>query len=139
MYSRFPGRTDRPIRLPENYSGCAFSSAPPQVPSPPEAPSEHPPMQGPFTSMPPPEAPPKGAMPKEEDMIPPGPMVSPPPDRRPPEIPDTLRSLFGGKFPAFPGGMDFDELLLLGLIILLSHTEQQSDIVLWLALLLFCK
>ena len=53
-------------------------------------------------------------------------------------LPEGLRSLFGGRLPAFPGGMAFDELLL-GLILLLSHNDQQSDVILWLALLLFCK
>ncbi len=37
------------------------------------------------------------------------------------------------------GGIRFEELLLIGLIILLARTEQGSDVILWLALLLFCK
>ena len=51
-----------------------------------------------------------------------------------------FQGLFGHMGNAFPfgHGMGFDELLIIGLIILLSRTEQESDVVLWLALLLFC-
>ena len=37
----------------------------------------------------------------------------------------------------FLQGIGFEELLLLGLIVLLAHNEKGNDIVLWLALLLF--
>ena len=52
------------------------------------------------------------------------------------------RSPFGGlKFNVgrmFSGGIGFEELLILGLIIMLSRNENESDIVLLLGLLLFC-
>ncbi len=48
-----------------------------------------------------------------------------------------LFSHAGHTFP-FAHGIGFDELLIIGLILLLSRTEQDSDAVLWLALLLFC-
>lgn len=45
-----------------------------------------------------------------------------------------LRRLLGGE----GGDEDHDRLLLLGLILLLSRTEGDSDILLWLSLLLLC-
>lgn len=47
-----------------------------------------------------------------------------------------LRRLLGGK--EGEGGEEKDRLLLLGLILLLSRTEGDSDILLWLSLLLLC-
>ena len=43
----------------------------------------------------------------------------------------------GRAFP-FSHGIGFDEILILGLILLLAREEESSDLVLWLALLLFC-
>ena len=109
MYSRFPRNTNTPIRLPDHYSGCAFSetdntkavhSEPPQI---------H------FSS--------------EETKN-----ISPHSDNR-----CAFPSSFGKSVTQFLGGMQFEELLLIGLIILLARSEQDSDIVLWLALLLFCR
>ena len=50
-----------------------------------------------------------------------------------------LSNPFGGAFGFLRGGLGFEELLLIGLILLLSHSEQENDTILWLALLLFCK
>ena len=47
--------------------------------------------------------------------------------------------LFGGVLPALPGGLESDELLLIGLILLLARSGEGSDVLPWLALLLFCK
>ena len=60
-----------------------------------------------------------------------------PPPRKPPF--DLLHHLTAhdGKLPFF-GGLDFEELLLIGLILLLSGSEQESDVTLVLALLLLC-
>lgn len=160
MYSRYPGRSDRPIRLPEHYSGCAF----PPTSAYPARPSDDPPISVPFTpasAQPTQEAEQekKAAQtsaahdepvsPAQEPRVPPheakegaSPVSQP---EEPKALPvsggaaEGIRSLFSGKFPAFPGGMSFDELLIIGLILLLSHSEQDSDIILWLALLLFCK
>ena len=138
MYSRYPGRPDRPIQLPEHYSGCAFSASAPN-----RMPPEPPPISVPYTPAPIPEPQAHVSQPPPPSPPPTDPEPEAPPEPRkeklPNVLPEGLRALFGGKLPAFPGGMTFDELLLLGLILLLAHSEQQSDIILWLALLLFCK
>ena len=48
-------------------------------------------------------------------------------------------SLFGDHGLSIPIGLSFDELLLIGLILLLARSETESDVILWLVLLLFCK
>ena len=48
-------------------------------------------------------------------------------------------SLFGKPLSLSIPGLDFEELLLIGLILLLARSEQENDLILWLALLLFCK
>ena len=103
MYSRFPRHSDQPIRLPEHYSGCAFSEAEPAPPPPPPAP--------------------------------------PPSERRdaPSALNEEVASVFGKSLHLFSESIQFEELLLIGLIILLARSEQESDVILWLALLLFCK
>lgn len=62
---------------------------------------------------------------------------------RPPrgrELPTPLHTLFGKMGSAFPfsHGIGFDELLILGVILLLARNEDDSDLILWLVLLLFC-
>ncbi len=165
MYSRYDHREDRPIRLPENYSGTAFSDrpAPPKTPPRDAAPPHQleigkptPPPNRPIGNMP---APPRPVIlpPKEEVREEPhitalpapdlpvrdddrAKAPPPPADRRPAAFPQPFQGLFGHMGNAFPfgHGIGFDELLIIGLIILLSRTEQESDVVLWLALLLFC-
>ena len=105
MYSRFPKPSDRPIRLPEHYSGCAFSEAEPN----PHAP------------------PPPSPCPKKER------------EDSPSCMKGEITSVFGRSLNLFSGGLQFEELLLIGLILLLARSEQESDVILWLALLLFCK
>lgn len=109
MYSRFPRRSEHPLQIPEHYSGCAFSESEPIISPQPEPP--------------PPE--------QHDD----SPKEAPPP--KPPR--SELPSLFGNSLSFLGGGLNFEELLLIGLILLLSRSEQDSDVILWLALLLFCK
>ena len=134
MYSRYHNRPDRPIRLPENYNGCAFSptvtanhaSNPPEPtrrleigkPSPPlfqiaRETVENPPITE--------ETPPV----QETGLL----QASP-----------SLPTLLGreGRIRSLLHGIGFEELLLLGLIFLLAGSEESSDVVLWLVLLLFC-
>lgn len=111
MYSRYPDR------LPEHYSGCAFR----------QGREDRPPISVPFSEMP--SAPPPPP--------PPPPSCPPPPPPKPQE--KTSYDLFGGVLPALPGGLEGDELLLVGLILLLARSGEGADILPWLALLLFCK
>ena len=133
MYSRYHNRPDRPIRLPENYNGCAFSppvevnrvssvsEMPRQLeigkPSPPTFPVVRE-VEGPHI---PEEAPPT----QEIGLLQGGP---------------SLPGMLGreGRIHSLLHGIGFEELLLLGLILLLAGSEESSDVVLWLVLLLFC-
>ena len=75
--------------------------------------------------------------PKQED-------ESHPYSQKPNSEPSFLKpfeGLFGQLGHAFPfsHGLGFDELLLLGLILLIAQSDtESSDVVLWLVLLLFC-
>ncbi len=136
MYSRYHNRRDEPVRVPEHYGGTAFSERP-QPPEPPHRLNVARPT------------------PPEET-----PMPAPPHPARPPRLSETLREppvtlscdtckapeaekplsilppLAAKGFP-FGHGIGSEELLLIGLIVLLSGSEGGSDMVLWLALLLF--
>ena len=136
MYSRFQSRPEEGIRIPEHYSGCAFSPAPPTVekkreesasgrPRSMEAARPTPPPSKNSTSPPPtPLLPPR----EQTEKIPPSPPANP------------VQGLLGDLGKAFPlsHGIGFDELLLLGLILLLAQSGKDQDTLLWLALLLFC-
>ncbi len=98
-----------PDRLPEHYSGCAFR----------QERGDRPPISVPFSEVPPPPP-------------------CPPPPPQAPEKPSCC-DLFGGVLPALPGGLESDELLLIGLILLLARSGEGADVLPWLALLLFCK
>ena len=130
MYSRYQDSSDRPIRLPENYNGCAFSASRRS------------------------EERTRSDAPRRVEICKPAPNPAPREEvveeKTPDEIsehePSTETALTplsgmlgrtGSIFP-FSHGIGFDELLLLGLIVLLSHSEASSEIVLWLVLLLFC-
>ena len=145
MYSRYHNPSGKTVQIPDNYSGCAFAEPKVHVVSE-KSPAhrEHftpptdvrrvevakPTLPDPApTLMPISQTPPqKESKPKE----------APANQSQPPTLPAS--GLFGnlGKHLPLSQGLGFEELLLLGLILLLSQTEQSSDIVLWLALLLFC-
>ena len=112
MYSRPHKHSDSPIHLPENYSGCAFAAAEDDN-------SRNPPPPHPIA-----ESAPTG---KEKSVTPPQDLIK-----------KDVSSLFAAPLSLL-GGVHFEELLLIGLILLLAKTEQGSDVILWLALLLFCK
>ncbi len=106
MYARPPRRPPN-VRVPENYSGCAFSE-----PLAPDLPPRYVDVAKPTPELPPP---------REEKPMPP-----------PPILP------VGHGLP-LSEGLSFDQLLLLGLILLLMREGGESDAVLSLALLLFCN
>ena len=131
MYSRFPRRSEPSVQIPEHYSGCAFS------------PSEQPPFE---KKLPPSPDPVCAQSPKKEEGEHHGQEIAlTAPDHTPVSascggnLHDGLRSIFGGSLPFFPSGMNFEELLLIGLILLLARNDQENDVILWLALLLFGK
>ncbi len=109
MYSRPHKHSESPIHLPENYSGCAFSASD-EDHLPPPPPVPHPVMEAP-----------------------------PPPEFKPQEpTKSDVTSLFARPLSLLEG-LHFEELLLIGLILLLARSDQGNDLILWLALLLFCK
>ncbi len=118
MYFR-PESQDReaPYRIPENYSGNAFSEA--EAPTAALAPADEPPAE------------------KDET----------PTDRQTPQshpaAPTLLSSLLPPKPRGIRGGLFGDlgseELLILGILLLLSQNQSDDDIVLLLLLLLFYK
>ena len=130
MYSRYHDSQAKPIQIPDNYGGCAFSSAsaPPVRHFTPPSDLRHPGIAKP--TLPPPKDTPSGscAPPVQE---------APEPHEEQAVSAAPKSPLALGGFP-FAHGLGFEELLILGLIVLLLHSEQGVDTVLWLALLLFC-
>ena len=132
MYSRYHGNQDASIQIPENYSGCAFMDT-------------HTPPARHFI-------PPEGARKME--------VATPSITRQEPPAHLAPTDETGGKedahregvaschalipndppphtAPSILRGIGFEELLLLGLIVLLSNHESANELVLWLVLLLF--
>ena len=123
MYSRYHKPSDHSLRLPENYSGVAFSDRATGKDE-----SERSPRTLEIST---PSHPPKNDAEPE-------PQAQKPLKDNPPAF---GTSLLGGiskdGFP-FAHGIGFEELFIIALIILLSKSEESSDVVLWLTLLLFC-
>lgn len=139
MYSRYH---DRPVRVPENYGGVAFSETPSVKETPHRLdvakPTPLSTIEGKDLPLMPP--PPKALH------LPPMPTEPPPcentesPSKETHDIPASK----GGGFSPWQsshllfGKMKFDDLLLLALILLLSQNGSESDLLPCLALLLFC-
>ena len=112
MYSRSTNRQKTPVRVPEHYSGVAFSqgfaeSEPPrflEIGKPSPTSGSTPQVR---------ETAHEEARPHHDSLLP-VPVPKPPPLK----------------------GLDFDQLLILGLILLLWGNERDGDVVLWLGLLL---
>ena len=138
MYSRSKDRPNEAVKIPRHYSGCAFSPThrvqpiptppPTKIPTPPcreeqkehaHTPTEEHRETHPIPSLPCPTAS-EGAHCRDSAL--PG------------------KGLFGNLGLSFPfsHGIGFDELLILGVMLLLAGSEQESDTLLFLCLLLFC-
>ena len=143
MYSRYSNRPDQKLQVPENYSGYAFAAAPRREaaprqldiakPTPPIA-QQDAPEEPAFPSK---EA--QQASCKGQETAGNTPHAT---DGKPQETPSSALCAVPAPPPVkkktlWGRGIDFDELLLIGLILLLRESEQGSDMVLWLALLLF--
>ena len=133
MYSRFQNREERPVQIPEHYSGCAFS----RTTAPMEAvrrdePSVKPRPHPIEAAKPSPPLPVKLPPPQKQSEPPPSP---PPVQAVPPHAAEPVEIL--GKLSPFSHGIGFEELLLMGLILLLAQSGKDHDMILWLTLLLF--
>ncbi len=154
MYSRYGENPQKNIRLPEHYGGSAFSQKPNEPIAIPKKETPHLPIRDGFGEKASPTAERflrterSEEKPIERDALslPETPPIESPtsaateesakPSPISPIHFDALRRLLGGKMGEL--GEDSDRLLLLGLILLLSRTEGESDILLWLSLLLLC-
>ena len=161
MYSRYGDHSNRPVRLPEHYGGSAFSQQPTEPISVPKREPVRTYPRGGIEEKASPVADrllrAEAAAETVDDVLP----IAPEPDaaneitgekeegeqkeKQPPapanekKTPaavinfEGLRRLLGGV-----GEGEQDRLLLLGLILLLSRSGEDSDILLWLSLLLLC-
>lgn len=147
MYSRYNSLQGKPMQLPENYSGCAFPPQKAFAAEPKPIPREHftPPtdvrrveIAKPTLSDVPVKQPEPIESNPQNEFSPPTKEACKNEQTSTPSVP--AQGFLGnlGKHLPLSQGLGFEELLLLGLILLLSQTDQSSDVVLWLALLLFC-
>lgn len=164
MYSRYGDNGKRPVRLPEHYGGSAFSQQPTNPIPIPKREAPRPILRDGIGEKASPVADRllrAEALEKEGIDLPPAPdlpdvsskeiiaekevekeeekKVPLPTEKMQPTSPlnfGALRRLFGAK--EGEEGEDKDRLLLLGLILLLSRSEGDSDVLLWLSLLLLC-
>lgn len=125
MYSRYQNSKGEPLQIPKHYSGCAFA---------PIRQEERPSLSTRHTV--------EAARPTPPPPLPPAPRK----EESKNESKEAVRSshtphlsILEGMGKAFPfsHGIGSEELLLLGLILLLARNGQDSDMILWLALLLF--
>ena len=123
MYSRYHSGSDRPIRLPEHYNGCAFAVQSKDVEKPQEQPPQPPRFEQTVRVF---DAETEEKDTKEEST----PVMSLMPFR---SMAERIKRGESGR-----GELGFEELLLLGLILLLMGSEDSSETVLWLVLLLLC-
>ena len=115
MYSRFSQGESGRVKLPPHYSGNAFPREEARMPPKPAVPDQKPPSE-----------PPQG----RGDALP---TVSPEEDSKQVSAP------FSRSFEHLLGHWGFDDLLILGALLLLADAGDDREILLWLILLLFCK
>lgn len=158
MYSRYGDIQKRPVRLPEHYGGSAFSQKPTEAIT---VSKREPTKSYPHSGVEEKASPAANrllhaeAVPEETDDclscadVPTVPTIVEDATEVKEDVPalatdkktsmsplnlEGIRRLFSGA----DGEADHDRLLLLGLILLLSRTEGESDILLWLSLLFLC-
>ena len=154
MYSRYGNDSKRPVRLPEHYGGSAFSQQPTNpIPIPKREPTRPILHDGVGEKASPVANRLLRAEATEEETVesflPSHPLEEEPEEEEKKPSPASekssvasplnfgaLRRLFGNKDGEH--AEDQDRLLLLGLILLLSRNEGDSDVLLWLSLLLLC-
>ena len=154
MYSRYGNDSKRPVRLPEHYGGSAFSQQPTNpIPIPKREPTRPILHDGVGEKASPVANRLLRAEATEEETVenflPSRPLEEEPEEEEKKPSPTSekssvasplnfgaLRRLFGNKEGEH--AEDQDRLLLLGLILLLSRNEGDSDVLLWLSLLLLC-
>lgn len=127
MYNR--NYEKRPPEIPSGYNGTAFSEEPT---SPAPSFDRRPPERHEHGDIG--DRPHRPPTPPDEncdccDCLPA--KIEPPCGKKPP-----LPSIFGGKL--FPNGIGSEEILLLGLILLVSQSETETDALIYLIILLFC-
>ena len=129
MYSRYHGDAEREIRVPENYGGSVFADAPRDTTwtAPPRS------LEVAKPSPPSPEPPrPSVGDPVAKD----APRAAEPESVATAVVPkDEIRPRFLNRLRLFES-FGFEELLLLGLILLLSESGADTETLLWLGLLL---
>ncbi len=133
MYSKKSGRGSLPPRMPEHYNGWAF-----QPPSPPkDRPPKFDENEGTRPVPPPPKPEIHQSYPRPLPFLPPPPVPAPPEKPAPP-LPPALEHLLGKSGFLHSLNLNFEELLLIGLIILLGSSGEDGELPLLLALLLLC-
>ena len=134
MYSK-KTHNSLPPRRPEHYNGWAFQPPAPPRKDPPQKeerpaplPPKNPPYEPPHQSYPRPLPflPPPDAAPQQSNGAP------------PPFPPPALANLLGQSPLLSSLNFDFEELLLIGLIVLLAKNGEDNELPLLLALLLLC-
>ena len=146
MYSRFSSEREPPVQIPEQYSGWAFSRdrGPKSAPT---TTSQKPssafldvakPSYSPHPQEAAKERPLSEEQPSDQDHTVETQEVFK--QERKPSLPSPLLPLFGNLGHAFPfsHGIGFEELLILGLLILLSRNNCDTETILLIGLLLFC-
>ena len=136
MYSRFQNREERPVQIPEHYSGCAFSATDgrtekaPLKSAPPLLEVAHPSPDPSHVQETPPRNDLPTCVPQESAHTEPSAHDAPVSSHKAPRLLGNL----GLAFP-FSHGVGFEELLLIGLILMISQEGKNDDLV-WLLILL---
>lgn len=139
MYSRYDISREKKLRLPENYGGCAFSErhtrSEPQrqldIATPSREPHDESRKQAPVAA---PSEKPQQTLPVLSERL--GERCENEACAKTSRLSDTDHKALAKKNFPFGHGIGFEEMLLIGVIALLSESENGNDLLLWLMLLL---